>query len=187
MGSEVKPTKSASSDVIVVSALTLLTMAVLWIQHKVTSYGKVTDAVKLYQSFDSFYPFYLSQHENETCRRLHFIGSSVSLLMILFEPAVLPCAVIALTLSAILFQLTLDIPHGAVELLGLFMTFVILMRCFTGSWRKGFSVMSVGYGCAWVGHFFFEMNKPATFTYPTYSLFGDFKMWYEIASRSRPF
>lgn len=28
-----------------------------------------------YQSFNEFYPFYLSQHANLTCRRLHVVGS----------------------------------------------------------------------------------------------------------------
>lgn len=33
-----------------------------------------------------------------------------------------------------------------------------------------------GYGFAWVGHFFFEKNRPATFTYPLYSFMGDWVM-----------
>jgi hypothetical protein len=37
-----------------------------------------------------------------------------------------------------------------------------------------------GYGFAWVGHFFFEKNRPATFRHPVYSLLGDWVMFKDI-------
>ncbi len=43
-----------------------------------------------------------------------------------------------------------------------------------------FLIPVVGYGFAWVGHAFFEKNKPATFTYPFYSLASDFLMFWDI-------
>ena len=36
-----------------------------------------------------------------------------------------------------------------------------------GSWFPPLAVLACGYGFAWVGHFFFELNKPASFVYPT--------------------
>ena len=33
-----------------------------------------------------------------------------------------------------------------------------------------------GYGAAWIGHFFIEKNKPATFQHPLWSFMGDYKM-----------
>ena len=38
----------------------------------------------------------------------------------------------------------------------------------------------VGYGFAWIGHFFFERNRPATFKYPVYSLMGDWVMLFDF-------
>ena len=43
----------------------------------------------------------------------------------------------------------------------------------------------VGYGCAWIGHFFFEKNTPATFRQPWYSLAGDWLLWWQITTRRR--
>jgi len=36
------------------------------------------------------------------------------------------------------------------------------------------------YGCAWVGHFFFEHNRPATFKHPIFSFMGDWRLWWDI-------
>lgn len=44
----------------------------------------------------------------------------------------------------------------------------------------------LGYGFAWVGHFFFEKNKPATFVYPAMSLISDFIMFWHILTGQLP-
>jgi hypothetical protein len=90
-----------------------------------------------YRSFREFYPFYLSEHRDRTCRRLHVVGSAV----------VLTCLALAL--------FTLN-PW----------------------WLLG--AVLAGYGFAWVGHFFFEHNRPATFAHPIYSLIGDWAMFRDV-------
>lgn len=45
-----------------------------------------------------------------------------------------------------------------------------------GYLRSFIPALVVGYGFSWVGHFFFEKNRPATFIYPRWSFLGDFKM-----------
>lgn len=90
-----------------------------------------------FPDFKSFYPFYLSEHQNITCRRLHFIGS---------------CLVLA----------------------------TIFICIFTKQWKLLWLVPVIGYGFAWVGHFLFEKNRPATFKYPFYSLWGDWVMFKDI-------
>jgi hypothetical protein len=50
----------------------------------------------------------------------------------------------------------------------------------TGKWWMIAVIPVCGYGFAWVGHFFIEKNRPATFTYPLYSLGADFVMFWHM-------
>ncbi len=90
-----------------------------------------------FETFAQFYPFYLGEHANRTCRRLHFIGS---------------LGVLALVALAVLSG---------------------------NAWWLLLAPL-IGYSCAWVGHFYFEKNRPATFTHPWYSLLGDWRMFADI-------
>jgi len=87
-----------------------------------------------FTSFSEFYPFYLAEHGNRVCRRLHFIGSSLVI------------AVVVLALA-------------------------------TGQLRWLWLAPVAGYGFAWIGHYRFEKNRPATFKHPLYSLLGDWVMY----------
>ena len=98
---------------------------------------------KAFHSFEDFYIFYLGEHANRTCRRLHFIGTSIA--------AVLLC------------------------------TAVVTQR-----WGLIAVAFLQGYAFAWIGHFFFEHNKPATFKHPWFSLLGDWRLWWDILSGKVP-
>lgn len=63
---------------------------------------------------------------------------------------------------------------GTALLIGCFVTGVVTRR-----WWWFAAIPVVGYGFAWIGHFFVEKNKPATFTYPLYSLASDFVMFWD--------
>ena len=57
-------------------------------------------------------------------------------------------------------------------------TLVALYALWTQTWALLIAYPLLGYGCAWLGHFGFEKNRPATFTYPLWSLRGDYTMLY---------
>lgn len=97
-----------------------------------------------FRSFAEFYPYYLSEHQNRTSRRLHVVGTG---LVIIFA----------------------------------------LWALFSGRGVLWLLVPLVGYGFAWVGHFFFEKNRPATFRHPLYSLMGDFAMFRDVMLGRLPF
>lgn len=61
----------------------------------------------------------------------------------------------------------------------------LVIACFTAGiilqkWWLMLVIPFCGYGFAWVGHFFIEKNRPATFTYPLYSLGSDFVMFWHM-------
>lgn len=101
-----------------------------------TSSAPAPDA-RAFRSFAEFYPFYLTEHSNRTCRRLHFAGSSLALLCL-----------------------------------------AALVATRNPWWLL--AGLLCGYGFAWVGHFVFEKNKPASFKRPLYSFMGDWAMYKDI-------
>jgi len=64
---------------------------------------------------------------------------------------------------------------GTLGLLVILITAIALQK-----WWMLWLIPVCGYGFAWVGHYFIEKNKPATFTYPLYSLGSDFVMFWHI-------
>lgn len=71
---------------------------------------------------------------------------------------------------------------------GTFLVLVLLFFAIDQGWDWGWLLLPlVGYGFAWVGHAFFEKNKPATFRYPLWSLFSDFRLFFEILLGKRSF
>lgn len=97
-----------------------------------------------YKTFSEFYPFYLTEHGHRVSRRLHFIGTSIGLALLVVSLA-------------------------------------------TQQWWLLLLALVQGYAFAWVGHFYYERNRPATFKYPLFSFMGDWRLWWEIVSGKRAF
>lgn len=62
---------------------------------------------------------------------------------------------------------------------------LIVAALFTQNWWLVAAALLQGYALAWIGHFFFEHNKPATFRYPILSLMGDWRLWWDVVSGKR--
>ena len=74
-----------------------------------------------------------------------------------------------------------DITNRTLHFVGTALLIMILMVAIAiQKWWMLALIPVTGYGFAWVGHFFIEKNKPATFTYPLYSLGSDFVMFWHI-------
>ena len=56
------------------------------------------DATQRYASFSEFYPFYLGEHSNRVCRRLHVIGSTlvIAIVVAVVARVLSPWALLAL-------------------------------------------------------------------------------------------
>ena len=93
----------------------------------------MSDAARI-PTFEEFWPFYVGQHRKPGTRFLHFVGTSIGLVLL-----------------------------AAAAATG---------RPFLVLWG-----LVAAYGFAWIGHYFIEKNRPATFQYPLWSFLGDLKMY----------
>lgn len=132
-----------------------------------------------FQSFEEFWPYYLSEHRNPTSRRLHFLGTLGWMAGVAASTAAHPVRFpLAMTgFAGVLW-------HGAQgEQDGPSLSHIAAMLAIPSAVAPVTFPSGVvfAYACAWAGHFGIEKNRPATFQYPLWSFLGDLRMWSHMA------
>ena len=82
-------------------------------------------AAKPYDTFSNFYPEYLKQHQDITCIRLHYIGTSIIILLAVFDSKIPISIVLGGVVGHILFHFTRGMDNGAIEGLGMIGTYLL--------------------------------------------------------------
>ena len=132
------------------------------------------------QSYEEFWPFYLQEHSDPRSRRLHFLGTS-GFFTSLAASAVLNPIGFPLAMAGFGLILRDGVKKGEGEGPSFKHVVGMLVLPTIASPVLFPAGVAFAYGCAWVGHFKLEKNKPATFKYPLWSLVSDFKMWGHMA------
>lgn len=128
------------------------------------------------QSFGDFWPYYLSEHSHASCRHVHFIGTTGFVLYLIYLISKDYWVAAALVGALFIGQVGFRMEHKQNTAWALF-GMIGLMVWVDPSVLYG---VLFAYFWAWIGHFLIEHNRPATFTYPLWSLWGDFRMWGEM-------
>jgi hypothetical protein len=139
---------------------------------------------KPFADFDSFYTSrYLPEHSQPGTKILHLIGTLSLILLASKTPSLLFALGAGLAAGHAVFPLFRGIDSGLPEMAVMLGIYLVVGTRLTGSFRTAFTVPLVAYGCAWLGHFIVEHNKPATFIYPSFSLMGDFRMVWSMITK----
>lgn len=141
--------------------------------------SKYSAEKKYGSSFETFYPFYQSQHQNEVDQKLHVLASAFIILYVSYDLRVGISLGMGQLAGLVVKDLTRFLSIGIAEFVAMMGVYVWSMTHMKQPLRKTVAIPVVAYGLAWVGHFWFENNRPATFIYPAYSLLADFKAFFE--------
>ena len=85
----------------------------------------VPSSAKPYDSFSEFYPEYLKQHQDVTCVRLHYIGTSIIILLAVFDSKIPVSITLGGVIGHILFHAARGTDNGAIEGLGMIGTYLL--------------------------------------------------------------